>query len=166
MDYEFNHDQLRQDLDDFVEFFTAFGKSFGPSAKKIQGKKLGFFEEMYIRFRLGMVEMGISRVIRTCIAFVVAIILFFTVFIHADLTTQLILILGYITYYAWLMSEHLVDADKSPVGFSAKVILGVQEFINGLWDGISTLFTDIFTELNPFGKKGDAPAAPADAKKT
>lgn len=165
MDYGFNHDQFKEDIDDFVTYVTAFGKSFGPSAKKIQGKQLGFFEESYIRFRLGLVEMGISKVIRTCIAWIVAIILFFTVFIHADITVQFLLIFGFIVYYAWLMSDHLV-VDKAPVSATAGIIVGVQEFTNGVWDGIKGLFTDIFSALNPFGKKDEPAAAPADAKKS
>jgi hypothetical protein len=49
MNFGFDHEQLQKDIDDFVGFFTGFGKSFGPSQKKIQGKSLGFGEQMYVR---------------------------------------------------------------------------------------------------------------------
>jgi hypothetical protein len=102
-----------------------------------------------------VVEMGISKVIRSVIALIVGIILYFLVFRNADLTTQFLIIFGYLVYYVWLMMEHLVIEGK-PIDTSAKIMVGVHTFWGDLLDGIVTFFTDIFEAINPF-PKSDAP---------
>ncbi len=146
MNYGFNRDQLQQDLKDFREFMTGFGKSFLPSAKKAQGKQLGFFEEMYIRFRIELVNMGISKIIRLVIALVVAVILWITVFRNAMTDVRMLLIFGFIVFYGWLMNEHLIDKGK-PVDTTAQIIVGVHEFGVGVWDGVTDFFSGIINHL-------------------
>lgn len=109
MKYQFHHEQLHHDLDDFWGFFTGFGKSFVPGEVKLQGKPLGFWEKKYIGFRLTLVEMGISKVIRVALILIVGLILFFTIFIHADALIKFVCLVGFLLYVAWQYAPHLVD---------------------------------------------------------
>lgn len=110
--YHFHRDQLHDDLTSVTESFWKFLKSFGPSQKKIVDRPIGIFEELHIRFRLSLVEMGISKVIRMVIALIVGIFLYFVVFRHADPAFKIILVFVYISYYIWLMVPHLVKDGK------------------------------------------------------
>lgn len=151
MNYGFNHEQLKKDWDDFLGFFKGFSKSFGPSAKKVKGKEIGFFEEMYIRFRLNLVEMGISKIIRTVIVIIVGLTIFLPLFINSQLDMRFILVFLFIIFYAWMMMDHLI-VDEKPVDTTAKLIVGIHEFGLGLFSGIKTFFADVFDALNPFPK--------------
>lgn len=152
MNKGFNRDQLHQDAKDFVVFSKGFSKSFGSTPKKIQGEKIGFFEEVYVRFRLSLVEMGISKVIRLVIAIAVAVLLYFILFRNSDTSMRWIVALGFIVFYAWLMMDHLV-VDGKPVDMVAKGIVGVHGFWNGVLSEIQAVVIDIFGSLNPFAKK-------------
>lgn len=151
MNYGFNHEQLKKDWSDFLNFFTGFGKSFAPSAKKIQGKEIGFFEESYIRFRLNLVEMGISKIIRSVIVIMVGLVIGLPLFINSQLDMRLIIVFLFIIFYGWMMMDHLVVNDK-PVDTTAKLVVGIHKFGLELFSGIKTLFIDIFEALNPFPK--------------
>lgn len=153
MNYGFNHEQLKKDWSDFVGFFTGFGKSFGPSAKKVQGKEIGFFQEMYIRFRLNLVEMGISKIIRMVIVLSVGLIIFLPLFINSQLDMRFILAFLFIIFYAWMMMDHLVVNDK-PIDTTAKLVVGIHKFGLELFGGIKTFFIDVIDGINPFSKKG------------
>lgn len=152
MNYGFNGEQFHSDKDDFLKFITGFLKSFGPSPKKIQGKKIGFIEEMHVRFRLSLVEMGISKIIRAVIAIIVGILVYAILFRPADLTMRLIIVLGFISFYAWLMDEHLV-VDGSPVSTTAKLIVNTHEFSSGIVDAAKGFFSGAASILNPFSKQ-------------
>ncbi len=112
MNYGFNHQQFDADLDAVREFFVKFLKSFGPSQKKVAEKPLGYFEEKNIRFRLMLVEMGISKIIRSVIAIVVGILVYFVLFRYASPVFKGIIALGFVLYYAWLLAPHLVEDFK------------------------------------------------------
>ena len=150
MNYGFNRDQFHQDLQDFWKFFSGFGKSFGPTAKKAKGQEIGFFHESYIRFRLNLVEMGISKVIRVVISLIVAMILYVVLFRNSDLTMRFILVFGFVVFYAWLMMEHLV-VDKKPVDATAKLIVSVHDFWKSLYEGIKGFFSGVVAGLTPSG---------------
>jgi hypothetical protein len=151
MNYGFNHEQLKKDWADFASFFTGFGKSFGPSAKKVKGKEIGFFEEMHIRFRLNLVEMGITKIIRTVIVIIVGLIIVLPLFINSQLDMRLIIAFLFIIFYGWMMMDHLV-VDKKPIDTTAKLIVGVHDFGLELFAGIKTFFADVFGAINPFPK--------------
>lgn len=151
MNYGFNHEQLKKDWDDFLGFFTGFSKSFGPSAKKVKGKEIGFFEEMYIRFRLNIVEMGISQVIRLVIVIIVGVTIFLPLFINSQLDMRFIFVFLFIIFYAWMMMDHLIENEK-PVDTTAKLIVGIHGFGVELFKGIKTFFTDVIDAINPFSK--------------
>lgn len=151
MNYGFNHEQLKKDWSDFVGFFTGFGKSFGPSAKKVQGKEIGFFQEMYIRFRLNLVEMGISKIIRTVIVIVVGLVIGLPLFINSQLDMRFIVVFLFIVFYAWMMMDHLVVNDK-PIDTTAKLVVGIHKFGLELFNGIKTFFADVFNTINPLPK--------------
>lgn len=152
MNYGFNREQFHKDLDDFVKFFTGFGKSFMPSAKKVKGNEIGFFEEQYIRFRLNLVDMGISHIIRSCIVIIVGLILWATVFRKAMLDVRLILIFGFVVFYAWFMMPHLTKDDK-PVSNFASVLVETQKFWVKLFNGILEFFAGVFEPFLPEQKK-------------
>lgn len=151
MHYGFNHDQLQKDWEELTQFLTGFGKSFGPSAKKVQGKEIGFFEEVHIRFRLSLVEMGISKLIRSGIAIIVALVLV-PFFIKSQIDMKVVLVAGFLIFYAWLMKEHLVVNDK-PVDRVAELLVGFHGFSKGVYEGVQDLIVGVLSGLNPFAKK-------------
>lgn len=148
MNYGFNRKQLDRDLEDFFKFFTGFSKSYGPSAKKVSGKEIGFFEEMNIRFRLWLVDLGISQVIRLCIAIVVGIILWVTILRNAMIDVKVLTVFGFLIFYGWLMDDHLIDKGK-PVDTTAKIIVGTRDFGYDLFSGIKDFFSGIFYHFFP-----------------
>ena len=129
MNYGFNHEQLDADINAVKEFFIKFVKSFGKTPKKVNDKELGFFEEQYIRFRLHLVDMGISKVIRNIIVIIIGIILFFTVFIHSDILFKVLTVLTIIWIYAWF---HMDDLKKETTLLSG-IVMSIHEFINSLF---------------------------------
>lgn len=112
MQYGFNHQQFDADVQAISNFFIKFIKSFGKSPKKIQDREVGFFEEIYIRFRLFLVEQGISWCIRSGIIIIVALFLYFTVFRHADVVIKTVIGTGFLLYYIWLFMPHIADGAK------------------------------------------------------
>lgn len=152
MNNGFDHDQLQKDWEDFLGFFTGFAKSFGPKPKKVKDQEIGFFEEMYIRFRLSLVDMGISKIIRTVLVIIVGLIVFGTLFRNATMEMKLIIVIGFIMYYVWQMNDHLI-VDKKPVDTTAKILVGVHDFGHEVIQGIKGLFGGIFDALNPFPKE-------------
>lgn len=148
MNYGFNRNQLDRDLEDFLKFFTGFSKSYGPSAKKVSGKEIGFFEEMYIRFRLWLVELGISQLIRLGIVIVVGLILWVTIFRNAMLDVRILTLFGFIVFTGWMMDAHLSDKGE-PIHMTARVVLETRDFGFKLFEGIKQLVTDIFYTLFP-----------------
>ena len=152
MNYGFDHDQLQKDWHDFVRFLTGFGKSFAPSTKKVKGKQIGFFEEMHIRFRLSLVEMGISKLIRTVIVLIVALAVFLPLFIKSQIDMKFILVFAFIIFYVWMMMEHLV-VDGKPVDNTAKLLVGIHSFWGDVYSGMQEFVSGVFSGLNPFAKK-------------
>ena len=152
MNQSFNHNQFHEDMNDLLKFLKGFGKSFGPSAKKVKGTEIGIFEELYIRFRLSLVEMGISKIIRTVIAIIVGVFIFLPLFLKSQMDMKVIFLFLFIVFYAWLMMDHLV-VDEKPVDTTAKIIVGVHEFGVSLWEGIKDFFGGVFGALNPFKKE-------------
>lgn len=148
MNYGFNRNQFHKDVEDFTKFFTGFSKSYGPSAKKVSGKEIGFFEEMHIRFRLWLVDLGISQVIRLCILIIVGLILWVTIFRHAMLDVRILTIFGFLIFYGWLMDDHLMNKGK-PVGTVANIIVETRDFGFKLFAGIKEFFMDIFYVFFP-----------------
>lgn len=148
MNYGFNRNQLQKDVDDFINFFTGFTKSYGWSAKKVSGKEIGFLENMHIRFRLWLVDLGISQIIRLCMVILVGIILWVTIFRNAMLDVRILTLFGFIVFTGWLMNDHLLDKGK-PIGTTAHVILETRDFGFKLFAGITELFTDIFYTFFP-----------------
>lgn len=114
----FNQSQFDQDWRYVSGFFVKFFKSFGPSQKKVKDKPVGFLHEQYIRFRLMLVEMGISRVIRNVILIVVGTILYFTIFRNVDPFLKSLTVLGFLLYYIWLFMPHLEDDKKAGSWFA------------------------------------------------
>jgi hypothetical protein len=121
MNYGFNHEQLDTDLKAISDFFIKFIKSFGPSQKKIQDKPIGFFEELYIRFRLHIVEMGITKTIRSSIVMIVGIILLVTIFQDLDNNFKILAVFGFFLFYVWMFLPHL-EEDKKTSLFAKKSI--------------------------------------------
>ncbi len=121
MNYGFNHEQLDADLKAISDFLIKFIKSFGPSQKKIEERPIGFFEELYIRFRLHIVEMGITKTIRTSIVIAVGIILFTTLFQDLDKNLKILAIFGFFLFYIWMLLPHL-EEDKKTSLFAKKSI--------------------------------------------
>jgi len=112
MNYEFKKDQFSEDVADIAKFFLSFVKSFGPSEKKLVDRPIGIFEAMHIRFRLSLVEMGISKIIRTVIALVVGIIVYFTLFRYAAPLFKVIIGGAFLIYYIWLLAPNLAEDMK------------------------------------------------------
>lgn len=166
MNYEFHHDQLHKDIDDFFSFFTGFGKSFLPGEVKLQGKPLGFWEKKHISFRLMLVHMGISKVIRTALVLIVGIILFFTVFIHADMFMKLVCLLAFLLYFAWQYAPHLINDLKvkdngifegKPTGITSGILMdmhntriGTQEGIKSSWSSFLENIKKSWDDVIPF----------------
>lgn len=121
MNYGFNHQQFDDDLKAVGGFLVKFLKSFGPSQKKIEDKPLNIFEELYIRFRLHVVEMGITKTIRSVIVVVVGILLLATIFQDLDASLKLLFAFGYFLFYAWMFLPHL-EEDKKDSLFARKTI--------------------------------------------
>ena len=110
--YQFHHDQFAEDLEAIKKGFFGFLKSFGPSPKKIVDRPIGIFEEINIRFRLSLVEMGISKVIRSAMLLIVGIFVYFVLFRNADVWFKFIIGFGFLSYYIWLFMPHLVTDGK------------------------------------------------------
>lgn len=121
MNYGFNDQQLNEDLQAVKDFLIKFLKSFGPSQKKIEDKPLGFFEEMYIRFRLGLVEMGITKIIRGSIVLMVGLVAMVTLFPNLDSNLKLAMVFGLFLFYVWMFLPHL-EEDKKDSLFAKKTI--------------------------------------------
>ena len=125
-----------------------FLKSFGPSPKKIEERPIGIFEAMHIRFRLSLVEMGISQVIRLGIVIIVGIIIYVTLFRHAGTLFKIIIGLGFVVYYAWLMGPHLVEDFKldgvkitgKPTGTVSGYLVEFHNFWFEFQEGIVSIF--------------------------
>ncbi len=152
MNYGFDHGQLQKDWHDFVGFFTGFSKSFGPKQKKVKDRPISFFEEAHIRFRLSLVEMGISKLIRTVIVIIVMLVVFLPLFIKSQIDMKFILIFFFIVFYVWMMMEHLV-VDGKPVDNTAKLLVGIHSFWISVYSGTQDFVSGIFSSLNPFAKK-------------
>ena len=95
--------------------------------------------------------MGMPKIIRTCIVFIVGIILFFTVFVRADAIIQLIVAFGFFSYVVWMFLPHIEDSAKAGStvasalkGFHATRV-STQESVGGWISGV-------FQSLNPFSK--------------
>jgi hypothetical protein len=146
MNYGFNHDQFHKDVEDFLKFFTSFGKSFFPSAKKVQGKEIGMLEQTTIRFRLYLVDLGITQVIRLGIVAIVGIVLWLVVFRNAMLDVRVITLFGFIAFVGWMMSDHLIK-DGEPIHVTAKVTMGVFDFWKELYSGIKDFLAEVFDEI-------------------
>lgn len=136
MNPRFNQSQFDADIQAVKDFFTAFIKSFLPGPKSIQGRELGFFEIQYIKFRLHLVEMGISKVIRMCIFTIV--VLFFFVTLFFKLGTELKVVFGILVigYYAWLFAPHLTTdgkPDGKPVDTFSGWMVELNKFREGLF---------------------------------
>ncbi len=112
MNYEFKKDQFSEDMAEVAKFFLSFVKSFGPSPKKLVDRPIGIFEAMHIRFRLSLVEMGISKVIRTGVVLIVGVILYFTLFRYAAPLFKVIIGFAFLIYYIWLFAPHLAEDMK------------------------------------------------------
>lgn len=127
INYEFNQKQFNDDFDAVKATFFGMIKSFGPSPQPV-----GFFEEMKIRFMLGLVEMGISTIIRTVILIIVGLFLYFTFFRHSDELFKLIFAILFISYGTWLFLDTLVKQEKDG-DFIAKILLGIRQGILGFF---------------------------------
>jgi hypothetical protein len=114
--YRFDNDQFSKDLAEISKFFWEFTKSFGPSQKKIVDRPIGILEEINIRFRLGLVEMGISKIIRMVIAIIVGLIVYFVLFRHAGPFFKILIGGAFLSYYIWLMVPHLATEGKLDAG--------------------------------------------------
>ena len=148
MNYGFHHEQFDADIKAVSDFFLKFIKSFGPSPKKIVDRPIGIIEASNIRFRLWLVELGISQVIRMVIVTVVGIIVFFTLFIHASAFLKVIIGLGFLVYYTWMMGPHLVEGFKldgvqikgKPAGTVSGYLVGLHNFWFEFQEGIVSIF--------------------------
>ncbi len=123
--YHFHRDQFSEDVTYVKATFWKFVTSFGPSEKKIVDRPIGFIESSHIRFRLALVEMGISKVIRTVILLIVGILVYFIIFRHADPFFKLIIAIAFFSYYVWLFVPHLVKDGKFE--FKDGIISGTPE---------------------------------------
>lgn len=148
MNYGFNNKQLDDDFKAIGDFFVKFLKSFGPSPKKIVDRPIGILEASNIRFRLWLVELGISQVIRMVIVLIVGVFVFFTVFIHASTFFKIIIGFGFIIYYVWLMGPHLVEDFKldgvqikgKPTGIISGYLVGLHNVWFEFQDSVASLF--------------------------
>jgi hypothetical protein len=73
--------------------------------------------------------MGITKVIRASIVLIVALILFFTVFIHADILFKTLTIIAILVLYAWFHSEDL----KKDTDFIPTWLMALHDFVFGLF---------------------------------
>jgi hypothetical protein len=112
MNYEFDRDLLSEDWNHIKDFFGKFFKSFGPSEKKVKGVPIGFWEGMYIKFRLMLVEMGISQVIRLCLAFIVGVVVYFAIYRQVGPGFKVVTVFLFICYFIWLYAPHLAKDGK------------------------------------------------------
>lgn len=146
--YQFHRSQLEEDFEAIKKFSMDFLKSFGPSPKKIVDRPIGVFEAAHIRFRLSLVEMGISQVIRSVIVIIVGIIVYFTLFRYAGVLFKVIIALGFLVYYAWLMGPHLVEDFKLDgvqiKGKPTGIFSGYMVELHNFWFEFQEGFTSIF----------------------
>lgn len=150
MNYEFKKDQFSEDMAEVAKFFLSFVKSFGPSPKKLVDRPIGIFEAMHIRFRLSLVEMGISKVIRTVMVLIVGIILYFTLFRYASLFFKLIIGGGFFFYYLWIMGTHFAEEGKFKDG---KIIGKPLDTLSEYFINIHNYRIDVQSSLFPPEKK-------------
>jgi hypothetical protein len=164
--FDFNHDQLREDVNDFKEYFFGFAKSFGPGKKKIGDRGISVFEEMNIRFRLNLVEMGISKIIRLSLLIIVGTFSYFILFRNADIVMKIIFGLAFLAYTIWLYLPHMSEGAKltgwiveggKPVGtFSKYAIKTHNANVSALtWIGealaeTGKVIVQILKDINPF----------------
>ncbi len=161
----FDHEQFTQDMKDLKTFFAGFFKSMGFASKKAEvggGPTLGFWEERYIRFRLNLVEMGISKVIRTVILILVTVVIFIPLFLDSDTVMKIIIAFIFLSFYTWLFMDHLV-VDKKPVGAIAALLVKIQDTRVAGGEAIRGGVTSVGQSLQPSPKapKKDAPAPAA-----
>jgi len=130
MDYRFDTEQLKSDAQAIKDTFLNFLISFGPSAKKIQGRKIGFFEEIHTLFRLSLVEMGISKIIRTGVFIILGVIVYITFF--RPVSSDMKWVIGFFTliYYIWLFMPHLEKNKKDGSFFADMLITFYQELFS------------------------------------
>jgi hypothetical protein len=137
MNYQFNQSQFDADVQSVKDFWAGFIKSFLPGPKSIQGRELGFFEESYIRFRLHLVDMGISKLIRTVIFTVVILFLLITLFPKLGSDLKILFVIAVIVYYAWLFTPHFTKdgkPDGKPVDTVSGWMLELNKFRTGLFE--------------------------------
>lgn len=166
MHYEFNHGQLREDLDDLKRYLSGLFKSIGPSQKKIEEQPIGLFKEQHVRFRLRLVEMGISQVIRLSIFILVGIFLYFSIFRFADTTIRIIIAFGYLLFYASFLKEHLAK-DGKPVSTLAGHLLSLDakrvstaESVHKTVLGAVGSIGNLIPSVGPKGAAAPKPEAP------
>ena len=135
MNNQFNQSQFDADVKAVKDFWVGFIKSFLPGPKSIQGKPVGFFEEIYIRFRLYLVDMGISKVIRSVIFTIIVGFLFVTLFFKLGSDLKIIFVLGIIIYYAWLFAPHFTE-DGKPEGKIVDTFSGWMLELNKFREGL------------------------------
>lgn len=164
--FEFDHDQLQKDLEDFKGFFFGFLKSFGPGKKKIGERSISVSEEMNVRFRLAIVDMGISKVIRLSILIVVGTLSYFLLFRNADLMMKVVFGLAFLAYAIWLYLPHLSPGAKlagwvveggKPEGMFAKYAIrthnanvSVLTWIGEALSETGKVIMQMLKDMNPF----------------
>ncbi len=109
---ELNHDLIKQDIQSVRDFFVKFAKSFGPSQKKVGDKPVGFFEEMYIRFRFWLVDIGPVGWFKTSVVIIGGIVLYFMLFRHSDPLFMIVTAFLFLWFYVWVWGEELEKEKK------------------------------------------------------
>lgn len=109
---ELDHDLIKQDIEAVRGFFVKFAKSFGPSPKKVGDKPVGFFEEMYIRFRFWLVNIGPVGWFKTVVVILGGAILYFVLFRHSDPLFMIVTVFLFLWFYVWVWGEELEKEKK------------------------------------------------------
>lgn len=164
--FDFNHDQLQEDINDFKEYFFGFIKSFGPGKKKIGDRGISVFEEMNIRFRLNLIEMGISKIIRLSLLIIVGVLSYFTLFRNADSAMKIVFGLMFLAYTIWLYLPHMSEGAKltgwvveggKPVGTFSKYAIKTHNanvsaliWIKEALAETGKVIVQILKDMNPF----------------
>lgn len=136
----FNRSQLDADVEAVFGFIKKFIASFLKKPKKIGSVEIGWAEEQKTRFMLNLVEMGISKIIRTIIISLVALFIFLPLFLKSQWDMRGVLFVIFLFFFVWMMQDHLL-VDKKPAGFTAGWILKIHAFFQGVLKKITSLFS-------------------------
>lgn len=161
MKFDFDHKQFDDDVESVKKLFVGFLKSLGPKQKKMGEVPVGTLEEQHIRFRLSLVEMGISKIIRICLVILFGILLYALVFRNSDGFFKIITVLIFISFLAWMLLDHLKESAKdgsrvagalvsfhghresiqeTTFGFISSIFKSIEEGIKGLGRSIQGIF--------------------------